>query len=295
MIDKLKGTGIALVTPFYKDKAIDFISLEKLINHCIDGGVEYLVTLGTTGESVVLNKKEKQEIIDFTAKIINKRIPLIAGFGGNNTLQIIEDIASFDLSEVDGVLSASPNYNKPSQEGIYQHYKAIAESTDKPILLYNVPGRTSKNVEASTTLRLANDFKNIIGIKEASGNLEQCMQIAKNKDKDFLLISGDDNLTLPMMSFGCQGVISVVAQAVPNEFSSMMRFALKGDFASAKEIHFKCMDLTNLLFEENNPAGIKSALKAINICNEYLRLPNVPINKDLANRIKEQMAVLYKK
>jgi len=289
MIENLRGTGIALVTPFNSDKSIDFNSLEKLINYCIDGGVEYLVTLGTTGESVVLNKKEKQEIIDFTAKVNNKRLPLIAGFGGSNTLKVIEEINSFDLSEIDGLLSASPNYNKPSQEGIYQHYKAIAESTEMPIILYNVPGRTSKNMEASTTLRLANDFKNIIGIKEASGNIEQCMEIAKHRPKRFLLISGDDNLTLPTMSFGGDGVISVVGQAVPKDFSNMIREALKGDFINATKLHFRCMDLTNLLFEENNPAGIKAALKAINICEENLRLPNVPVNSDLQKRIFGEM------
>lgn len=289
MVNKLKGTGIALVTPFLTDGSIDFSSLEKLINHCIEGGVEYLVTLGTTGESVVLTEQEKQGIIDFTAKIVAKRLPLLGGFGGNNTAQVISDIASYDTSKLDGILSASPSYNKPSQEGIYQHYKAIAESTDLDILLYNVPGRTSKNMEALTTLRLANDFKNIIGIKEASGNLEQCMEIVKHKPKGFLVISGDDNLTLPMMSFGCDGVISVVGQAVPKEFSEMVRAALAGDFNNAKGLHFKCMDLTNLLFEENNPAGIKAALKSINICEEYLRLPNVPVNRDLAERITEEM------
>lgn len=289
MINKLRGTGIALVTPFLQDKSIDYISLEKLINHCIVGGVEYLVTLGTTGESVVLNKEEKQAVIDFTAKVIAGRVPLLAGFGGNNTMQVIADIQSYDLSKVDAILSASPSYNKPSQEGIYQHYKAISEISPLPIVLYNVPGRTSKNMEASTTLRLANDFKNIIAIKEASGNLEQCMEIAKNRPEGFLVISGDDNLTLPMMSFGCDGVISVVGQAVPKEFSGMVRAALAGDFVLASELHFKCMDLTNLLFEENNPAGIKAALKAINICEEDLRLPNVPVNRNLAERLFAEM------
>lgn len=289
MINKLRGTGIALVTPFLQDKSIDYISLEKLINHCIVGGVEYLVTLGTTGESVVLNKEEKQAVIDFTAKVIAGRVPLLAGFGGNNTMQVIADIQNYDLSKVDAILSASPSYNKPSQEGIYQHYKAISEISPLPIVLYNVPGRTSKNMEASTTLRLANDFKNIIAIKEASGNLEQCMEIAKNRPEGFLVISGDDNLTLPMMSFGCDGVISVVGQAVPKEFSGMVRAALAGDFVLASELHFKCMDLTNLLFEENNPAGIKAALKAINICEEDLRLPNVPVNRNLAERLFAEM------
>ncbi|MFT4644394.1 MAG: 4-hydroxy-tetrahydrodipicolinate synthase [Planctomycetota bacterium] len=289
MTKKLIGTGIALVTPFKQDKTIDFSSLEKLINHCINGGVEYLVTLGTTGESVVLNKEEKQTIIDFTAKIIAERVPLLAGFGGNNTAQVIADIQNFDLSKIDAILSASPSYNKPSQEGIYQHYKAIAEIAPLPIVLYNVPGRTSKNMEANTTLRLANDFKNIIAIKEASGNLEQCMEIAKHRPEGFLVISGDDNLTLPMMSFGCDGVISVVGQAVPAAFSGMVRAAVSGDYNLAKDLHFKCMDLTNLLFEENNPAGIKEALKAINVCDNHLRLPNVSVNGDLANRIFAEM------
>lgn len=289
MKNKLRGTGIALITPFLENKEVDFDGLERLVNHCINGGVEYLVTLGTTGESVVLSHKEKQGIIDFTAKVVAKRVPLLGGFGGNDTMQVIEDIKNYDTSALDGILSASPSYNKPSQEGIYQHYKAIAESTELPILLYNVPGRTSKNMEASTTLRLAKDFKNIIGIKEASGNLEQCMQIVKHRPEGFLVISGDDNLTLPMLSFGCEGVISVVGQAVPKEFSGMVRAALAGDYMLAKDLHFKCMDLTNLLFEENNPAGIKAALKAINVCEEYLRLPNVPVNRNLAERIFAEM------
>lgn len=289
MIKQLKGTGIALVTPFLENKSPDFEALEKLINHCINGGVEYLVTLGTTGESVVLNKAEKQEVIDFTAKVVAKRVPLLGGFGGNDTAKVIQEIAAFDTSNLDGILSASPSYNKPSQEGIYQHYKAIAESTQLPILLYNVPGRTSKNMEAATTLRLANDFKNIIGIKEASGNLEQCMEICKHRPEGFLVISGDDNLTLPMMSFGCDGVISVVGQAVPEAFSEMVRAALAGNFTEAKALHFKCMDLTNMLFEENNPAGIKATLKAIAICEENLRLPNVPVSRNLAKRIFAEM------
>lgn len=289
MINKLKGTGIALVTPFKQDKTIDFFSLEKLINHCINGGVEYLVTLGTTGESVVLNNDEKQLLIDFTAKIITGRVPLLAGFGGNNTIQVIADIQNFNLSKIDAILSASPSYNKPSQEGIYQHYKEIAEISPLPIVLYNVPGRTSKNMEACTTLRLANDFNNIIAIKEASGDLEQCMEITKHRPEGFLVISGDDNLTLPMMSFGCDGVISVVGQALPKEFSGMVRAALAGDYNLAKALHFKCMNLTNMLFEENNPAGIKAALKAIDICEENLRLPNVPVNRSLAERIFAEM------
>lgn len=289
MINQLKGTGIALVTPFLENKDIDFKGLERLINHCISGGVEYLVTLGTTGESVVLSKKEKQDVIDFTAKVVAKRVLLLGGFGGNDTAQVIEDLAAFDTSNLDGILSASPSYNKPSQEGIYQHYKAIAESTNLAILLYNVPGRTSKNMEAATTLRLAKDFKNIIGIKEASGNLEQCMQIVKHRPEGFLVISGDDNLTLPMISFGCDGVISVVGQAVPKEFSGMVRAALSADYIKARDLHFKCMDLTNMLFEENNPAGVKAALKAIDICEEYLRLPNVPVNRNLAERIFAEM------
>lgn len=289
MLNKFQGTGIALVTPFNKDNSIDFTSLEKLINHCIDGGVEYLVTLGTTGESVVLNKEEKQSVIDFTAEVVNKRVLLVAGFGGNYTQSVIDDIKNYDLSKIDAILSSSPYYNKPSQEGIYQHYKAIAKNTEMPIILYNVPGRTSKNVEASTTLRLANDFKNIIGVKEASGDLEQCMEIAKHRPEGFLLISGDDNLTLPTMSFGGDGVISVVGQAVPKDFSNMIREALNGNFKKASSLHFKCMDLTNLLFEENNPAGIKTALKAIDICEENLRLPNVPVNSDLQKRIFAEM------
>lgn len=289
MINPLIGTGIALITPFSADKSIDFTGLEKLINHCIAGGVDYLVSLGTTGESVVLSKVEKQQILDFTVQIVAGRVPVLAGFGGNDTAKVIDEITTFNLDGIYGILSASPSYNKPSQEGIYQHYKAIANCTKLPILLYNVPGRTARNVEAATTLRLANDFENIIGIKEASGNIEQCMQIVKHRPNGFLVISGEDNLTLPMISFGCEGVISVVGQAVPKAYAGMVRAALDGNYVLAQQLHFKCIDLTNMLFEENNPAGIKAALKALAICEENLRLPNVPVNRNLAERIASEM------
>ncbi|MGB1247767.1 MAG: 4-hydroxy-tetrahydrodipicolinate synthase [Chitinophagales bacterium] len=287
--DKLIGTGVALVTPFHEDKSIDFDSLQKIIDHCIDGGVNYLVTLGTTGESVVLTKEEKQTVIHKTVAIVNGRVPLVAGFGGNNTQAVIDDINSYDLTGVDFILSASPNYNKPTQEGIYQHYKAISENSPLPIILYNVPGRTAKNMEAATTLRLAKDFDNIVAMKEASGNLEQCMEIARKKPADFVLLSGEDLLTMPMISFGCQGVISVVAQAAPQTFTTMINDALSGDFAKAKENHFKLMDLTNMLFAENNPAGVKAALCSIDKCKNELRLPIVPVTDSLFQLIENKM------
>lgn len=281
-----KGTGVAIVTPFKKNLEIDFNALRKLIQHLIKGKVEYIVVLGTTGESVTLTKEEKKEIIAFVKNEVNNKIPLVLGVGGNNTMQILEDLKMLDLSGFSAILSVSPYYNKPSQEGIYQHYKAIAEYSPLPIILYNVPGRTSSNIQWQTTIRLANDFKNIIGIKEASGNIEQIMKIIHHRKKNFLVISGDDNLTLPIIAAGGDGVISVVANAYPKRFSDMVRAALNNDFVKARKLHYSLMFFTEQLFADGNPGGIKYALSELGITEPYVRLPLVLPNNNVQNEIK---------
>ena len=286
---QLRGTGVALITPFNSDKTIDFDSLKKVIDFCIDGGVNYLVSLGTTGETVVLTKKEKQEVLKFTKDYVQERVPLIAGFGGNNTNAVIESITQYDLTGYSSILSASPSYNKPTQEGIYLHYKAIAEKSPLPIVLYNVPGRTASNIEADTTIRLANEFNNIIGIKEASNDMLQCMKIVRNTPESFQLVSGDDIHALPMFSFGSVGVISVIAQGIPMQFTSMVNNALKGEFETATNLQFEFMNLIQLIFEENNPAGIKAVLHHLGKCKNELRLPLTPASQNLYNRIAAEL------
>jgi 4-hydroxy-tetrahydrodipicolinate synthase len=282
---KLKGTGVALVTPFTADGKVDYKGLEKLINFCIEGGVEYLVSLGTTGESVNLTKEEKLEVLNFTVEKNAGRVPVVAGFGGNSTHQVVKDINGYDFRGVDAILSVSPYYNKPTQEGIYQHYKRIAEVAPRPVILYNVPGRTGSNMTAATTLRLA-ELPNIIGMKEASGDFNQCMQLVKNKPKDFLLISGDDNITMGLISYGFDGVISVVGQAFPKIFTEMVRQSLKGDFEKARQLHYKLNDITDMLFAEGNPGGVKFALETLGVCESHLRLPLVGISDALKQRMK---------
>lgn len=291
-VSKLRGTGVALVTPFHEDKTIDFKALKAVINHVINGGVEYLVTMGTTGESATLNWDEKVRVMEFTAEQADGRVPVIAGFGGNDTQAVIEGISRFHFNGIDGILSVSPYYNKPSQKGIYEHYRAISESTELPIILYNVPGRTASNILAETTLSIAHDCKNVIGIKEASGDLEQCTEIVKRKPQDFLVISGEDALTLPMMSFGMDGVISVVANALPRLYSDMVRAAMDDNFLKAGELHLKAMDLIPLLFAEGNPGGVKAALAAMDMIKNELRLPLVPVSDELTGKIKEAMNLL---
>ncbi len=286
-MNKFYGTGVALVTPFNTDREVDFTGLKNLINHQIDGGVEYLVSLGTTGESATLTKEEKKAVWEFTAETVAGRVPLIAGIGGNDTNEVVKCIQQFNISGYEAILSVSPYYNKPVQEGIYQHYKALAEASALPILLYNVPGRTGSNMTAETTLRLAYDFKNIIGVKEASGNFDQFNQIMKGKPEDFLFISGDDGVTLPMIAMGGHGIISVVANAIPRHFSDMVRLCLDGKFKEAQPLHYKLIDFTNLMFAEGNPAGVKSALKHIGICQDTLRLPLVNVSRQTANQIAE--------
>jgi 4-hydroxy-tetrahydrodipicolinate synthase len=282
---KLRGTGVALVTPFSKNGDVDYKGLEKLINHCIKGGVEYVVSLGTTGESVTLSAEEKLDVLNFTIEKTAKRVLVVAGFGGNNTHYLIKhEIDKFHFKGVDAVLSVSPAYNKPTQEGIYQHYKAVAAASPVPVLLYNVPSRTGSNLKAETTLRLA-EVENIIGIKEASGDFAQCMQIVKNRPKDFLVISGDDNITLGLMAYGFDGVISVVGQAFPKIFTSMVRHCLTGDFASARKLHYKLNDITDMLFADGNPAGVKAALEIVGVCEKHVRLPLVDISAELRKKL----------
>lgn len=290
----LKGVGVALVTPFDEHKAVHFPEFGKVVNYVIENGVDYVVVLGTTGESVTLSKKEKQDLIKACVDVTAKRVPVIAGFGGNNTHSIIEDIRAFDLSGVDGLLSVSPYYNKPTQEGIFEHYKAIANSTDLPIILYNVPGRTASNIRASTTLQLAHSFKNIIGIKEASNDWTQLHWLAREKPEGFLLISGNDDLIVPQISIGYDGVISVIANATPKLFSDMVHHALNGDFAAARPIVHQLDELITYLFEQGNPAGVKCALQHIGICSEQVRLPLMPVNAELRKKIGEKIAGLSK-
>ena len=284
----LKGTGVALITPFNKDKTVDYTSLKKLVNHVVKGGVNYVVALGTTAESVTLSKDEKKKVVDTIISAVDKRVPIVLGLGGNNTQEIIDACSeTHNQKDIRAYLSVSPYYNKPNQRGIYEHYKAIAEASTKPIILYNVPGRTSSNMAADTTLRLAKDFKNIIAIKEASGNLEQCMKIIKHKPKDFLVISGDDMLTLPMIASGAEGVISVVANAFPKDFSKMVHEIMKGNVKDAQKLHYKLTDITEQLFADGNPAGIKCALEILGLCKSHLRLPLVNVNKDVQKTLED--------
>ncbi|MFH1321755.1 MAG: 4-hydroxy-tetrahydrodipicolinate synthase [Bacteroidota bacterium] len=285
MHKKLRGTGVAIVTPFHKDGSIDFGCLEKLVEHLINNNIDYIVVMGTTGESVTLNKDEKMAVIGFIVETVNGRIPVVMGLGGNNTQEVINCIKSFDFDGVDAILSVSPYYNKPSQRGLYQHYKIIANASPVPVILYNVPGRTSVNITAETTLKLANDLDNIIGIKEASGDLVQCMTIINNKPDGFLVISGDDALTLPIIAIGGDGVISVVANAFPKELSEMVYHALRGNLKIARDIHYKLIDIIENLFIDGNPAGIKAALDILNFCSDNLRLPLVSVSRSTYNKL----------
>ncbi len=285
----IHGTGVALVTPFTETGAVDFNGLTNLVNHCINGGVEYLVVMGTTGESATLNANEKAEVLAKVKSVNHGRVPIVYGAGGNNTQAVIDTINSADLDGVSAILSVSPYYNKPTQEGIYRHYEAISEASPLPIILYNVPGRTSSNISAATTLRLARDFDNIIAVKEASGNMEQIMEIINNKPDGFEVISGDDNLTYPMITLGAKGVISVSGQGVPAIFTQMVRDALAGKYDDALTAHYRLFNFTKLLFEEGNPGGIKAALKAQGICGDTLRLPLWNVSTDLYMKLELEL------
>jgi len=288
-MDKIKGTGVALVTPFNEDKSVDYKGLENLLNHVIDGGIDYLVLMGTTGESVTLSKGEKVAVVDFCKKINNSRIPVVLGIGGNNTMQVVEDIKSANLDGIDAILSVSPAYNKPSQEGIYQHYKMISGNCPLPIIVYNVPGRTASNISAETTVRLANDFENIVAVKEASGDMDQIMKIIKNKPSDFVVLSGDDGLTLPMIHMGAEGVISVIGQSHPKEYSDMVSFGLSGNQEIANQLHNKLYDFYVPLYAEGNPVGVKACLELLGICKSQVRLPLVEASDAIKNELKSLM------
>ncbi len=282
---KLYGTGVALVTPFDEKEQVDFRGLKKLLSHTAKG-VDYFVVMGTTGESATLNKVEKEKVLAFVKENNPKKLPIVYGIGGNNTHEVIETIKGSDFSGVDALLSVSPYYNKPSQEGIYRHFKAIADNSPVPIILYNVPGRTASNLTAETTLRLAK-HPNIIGIKEASGNLEQCMKIAKEKHKDFMLISGDDMLTLPLYAIGAVGVISVLANAFPVIFKKMKEYSVGGNFTKAATEQFRLLEINGPMYEEGNPVGVKHVLKLMNICSSEVRLPLVSASANLQKKIEK--------
>ena len=287
-MSRLKGVGVALVTPFNEDLSVDFASLTKLVEYNIENGTNYLVVLGTTAEAATLTKEEKQQVVDHIIKVNHKRLPMVLGIGGNNTLEVKKQIEETDLSAFEAVLSVSPYYNKPNQEGLYQHYKLLA-STDKNIIIYNVPGRTGQNIEASTTLRLAKEFPNLLMIKEAAPNILQYFDILRQKPSQFCLVSGDDEFALPVTLAGGDGVISVIGQGYPKEFSTMVQLAFEGKVKEAYEIHNKLVEITRLIFAEGNPCGIKTVLAEKGLIQNYLRLPLVTASEGLQNKIKAEM------
>lgn len=281
------GTGVALVTPFKKDFSVDVDALTKIVNHVVDGGVEYLVVLGTTAETATLSNEEKELVI---ATIVNAnagRLPLVLGVGGNNTLKVVEELKTRDFSNFSAILSVSPYYNKPTQEGIYQHFKAVAEASPIPVIVYNVPGRTASNMLPSTVIRLAKDFKNIIGIKEAAGDIVQAMKLIQNKPEGFLVISGDDMITLPIVLAGGAGVISVIGEGFPKEFSEMVRLGLQRKVDEAYQLHYLLADSIDMIFEQGNPGGIKEVFKSLGLSENTVRLPLVNVNEDLASRLNQ--------
>lgn len=288
-----RGTGVAIVTPFSEDGAIDWEALQKLIAHLSNGNVEYLVVMGTTGENVTLTREEKQDIFSFVARHNINGLPLVAGIGGNNTAEVLEGLRKTDLSGYQAILSVSPYYNKPNQEGIFHHYKMISEHSHLPVIMYNVPGRTGMNVTADTTVRIARACPNIIATKEASGNMDQIMQIIKNKPEGFEVISGDDGITLPMIAVGAIGVISVVANAYPAEFSGMVRLALEGKYQEARVLHYRLLDIIGSLFEEGSPSGVKAYLSEMGICHNQFRMPVYRVSDRLMSKIRHLMSGLH--
>lgn len=284
------GTGVALVTPFNSDSSIDFASLEKLVNYVIEGGVNFLVALGSTGETPTLGREEQQQVLSFIVEKCDGRVPVVCGIAGNNTAEVVNNVKTYNLTGVSGILSASPHYNKPSQEGIYQHFKAIATATKLPIILYNVPGRTGSNMAPATVLRLANEFSNVVAIKEASGNLAQCMELVQGKPAHFAILSGDDDLFICQAAIGMEGVISVAANSYPKKFTTMVNHLLKGDFAQGRELHYQLIDGIKLLFAEGNPTGVKCTLDELGVCPAHVRLPLVQATADLRNKIKAYIA-----
>lgn len=286
------GTGVALITPFKDDLSIDFDALEKLVQYNIDNGTNYLVVSGTTGESVTITKEEKVAIVNCIKSVNAGQLPIALGIGGNNTMAVIEEIKATNFDGIDAILSVSPYYSKPTQEGVYQHFKYISEVSPLPIIVYNVPGRTSSNMQPATTLRLAHDFKNIIGVKEAGNNVAQYLHLLRDKPEDFLIISGDDDLALGVVLAGGAGVISVIGQALPKEFSKMIQLGIKGEAKAAYQLHFKLMEITSLIFKENNPAGIKAVLEALHISKSLVRLPLVPASANLKHEITNALSVI---
>ncbi|CAA0184527.1 4-hydroxy-tetrahydrodipicolinate synthase [Tenacibaculum maritimum] len=291
-MQKFIGTGVALVTPFNNDLSVDYDALIKLVEYNIENGTNYLVINGTTGESGTITEEEKQQIIETIIRVNNGRLPLVLGVGGNNTANVVKELTTRNLTGIDAILSVAPYYNKPTQEGFYEHFKRIALASPIPIILYNVPGRTAKNMLPSTTLRLARDFDNIIGVKEAGNNTQQYLTLLKDKPADFLVISGDDDLALGVVLAGGAGVISVIGQGFPKEFSKMIQLGLEGKNKEAYRIHYKLMDIIDYIFEENNPAGIKAVLDQIGIVSKEVRLPLVKVSADLERKIKEYVSSL---
>lgn len=290
---RFKGMGVALITPFKEDGSVDYPALMRMVDHLVQNGADFLCVLGTTAETPTLTTEEKREITRLVVERVNGRIPIMLGCGGNNTQAVIDSLKNDDFTGIDAILSVVPYYNKPSQEGIYQHYKAIAESTDLPIVLYNVPGRTGVNMTAETTLRIARDFKNVIAIKEASGNITQMDDIIKNKPENFDVISGDDGITFPLITLGAVGVISVIGNAFPKEFSRMTRLALQGDYANALKIHHSFTELFSLLFVDGNPAGVKAMLNAMGMIENRLRLPLVPTRITTFEKMRQILQELH--
>ncbi|MFA8299777.1 MAG: 4-hydroxy-tetrahydrodipicolinate synthase [Hyphomicrobiales bacterium] len=286
-LENLKGAGVALTTPFTEDNSVDFTSLKKLVKHVIDGGIDFIVALGTTSEAVTLSKEERKAVVKCIIDETNNRVPIVMGLGGNNTAEVLNTINTTDFTGIDAILSVLPYYNKPQQDGIYYHFTEIAKASPVPIILYNVPGRTSSNILPETVIRLANKNANIIAIKEASGDLEQCMEIIKNTPKDFFLLSGDDKLTLPIVACGGAGVISVIANAYPGEFSKMVRLMKEGAINEAQQIHYQLLDIISAIFEDGNPAGIKAVLSIKGIMENRLRLPLVKVNDTVSHKISK--------
>ena len=284
--EKLRGTGVAIITPFKKDQSVDFDALGKLINHLIENGVQYIVSLGTTGEPPVLSKEEKLEVLSFTYAVVAGKVPVVVGISGNNTEALVDEINTYPLENAIAILVASPYYNRPSQEGIFQHYKAVGEASPKPVIVYNVPGRTGSNITAATTVRLAKEIENIAGIKEASGNMVQCMHILRDRPEDFLVVSGDDHITLPLIACGMDGVISVAANCFAKDFCTMVNAALNNNYQKAALLQNKLLEGFDLLFAENNPAGVKAFLKEMGMIENILRLPLAPLSDSIMQQVK---------
>lgn len=281
---QLKGTGVALITPFQKNGNIDFPALEKLVHNVIKGGVDFLVALGTTAETPTLSSAEKQEVLSAVVKYADGKVPVVCGIGGNNTEEVIHQLKTMNLQGVDGILSVAPYYNKPTQEGMYQHFSAVAAATNKPIILYNVPGRTGSNLLPATAIRLATDCKNIVGIKEASGNIVQNMELIQNKPDNFIVLSGDDNLVLAQMAIGMEGIISVAANCFTKDMTDIINLSIVGKFDKARKVHYKLLTGLDLLFVDGNPPGVKYVLSKQGVCGNYFRLPVVPVSENTAKK-----------